>query len=176
MNVARMIHADDATVVFARRVITREVVPGAEDHDSLTPDAFERAEAAGGFALSWRAHGLAYGIPAAIRADLGGGRMAVANVSRCVIAAAEAMGYPVAVLYVTASPEILAERIARRGRESAAGIAARLAREVPLTARKARIIEVRNETTLEAGAAAFLDALRAARHLSLAGAGGACSS
>lgn len=169
-----MVHADDATVVFARRIITRDAVAGAEDHDSLTLDAFERAEAAGQFALSWRAHGLAYGIPAAIRADLAGGRMVVANVSRCVIAAAEAMGNPVAVLHVTARPEILAERIARRGRESADDIAARLAREVPLTARVARVIEVRNDTSLEAGAAAFLDALHAARHLSLAGAGGAC--
>lgn len=167
MAAARDAHAGDANVVFARRVITRTALAGAEDHDTLDEACFAAAEAAGAFVLSWRAHGLAYGIPATIRADLTAGRTVIANVSRGVIGAAEALGVPVAVLNVTAAPEILAERIARRGRESAGEIAARLRREAPIAVTTARLIEVRNEGTLAAGAAAFLAALGDARGLAL---------
>lgn len=163
MAAARDAHARDGSVVFARRVITRAALAGAEDHDTLDAAGFAAAEAAGAFALSWRAHGLAYGIPAAIQAELAAGRTVIANVSRGVIGRAEALGVPVVVLNVTAAPEILAERIARRGRESAADIAARLKREAPLTVTTARLIEVRNESTLAAGAMAFLAALAEAR-------------
>ena len=169
LDAARAAYSGDPAIVFPLRIVTREALAGAEDHGSLSLAAFKRMESAGGFALSWRAHGLAYGVPAAIRGDLESGRAVAVNVSRGTILAAEAMGYPVTVLHVTAAPEILAQRIAQRGRETASEIAARVARDVPLAAHKARIIEVRNETTLEAGIAAFLDALRTARHLSPAG-------
>ena len=51
---------------FVRRVITRAADGSTEDHDTLSPMAFERAEADGAFALSWEAHGLCYGLPAEI--------------------------------------------------------------------------------------------------------------
>lgn len=166
MNAARAATRDDDAVLFARRVITRAAMPGAEDHDTLSDADFAAAEAAGGFVLSWRAHGLAYGIPASIRTALDAGKLVIANTSRGVIAAAEALGAPVAVLNVTAAPEILAERIAKRGRETAADIAARLKREAPITARTATVIDVLNDGTLEEGAARFLAALAEARALS----------
>lgn len=166
MTAARAAYRDDDTVLFVRRVITRAALPGAEDHDTLTDDDFAATEAAGGFALAWRAHGLAYGIPSSIGAALDAGRMVIANTSRGVIAAAEALGAPVTVVNVTAAPEILAERIARRGRESAADIAARLKREAPITARTATVIDVLNDGTLDEGAARFLAALAEARALS----------
>lgn len=165
MAAARAAHRGDPDMIFARRVVTRPALAGAEDHDTLEPAAFAAAEAAGAFALVWRAHGLAYGIPGAIRDALAAGRTVLVNVSRRVVAEAEDLGAPVAVLNVTAAPEILAERIARRGRESAAEIAARLKREAPIAARTARVIEVRNDGTLAAGEAAFLAALDAARRL-----------
>jgi phosphonate metabolism protein PhnN/1,5-bisphosphokinase (PRPP-forming) len=166
MNAARVATRDDAAVLFARRIITRAAMPGAEDHDTLSDADFAATEAAGGFVLSWRAHGLAYGIPASIRTALDAGNLVIANTSRGVIAAAEALGAPVAVLNVTAAPEILAERIAKRGRETAADIAARLKREAPITARTATVIDVLNDGTLEEGAARFLAALAEARALS----------
>ena len=69
--------AGDGAFVFPRRIITRPTEAGGEPHIAQTLPAFEEAEKAGAFALSWRAHGLAYGIPGAIRGDLRAGRHVV---------------------------------------------------------------------------------------------------
>ncbi|HCA65435.1 MAG TPA: phosphonate metabolism protein/1,5-bisphosphokinase (PRPP-forming) PhnN, partial [Pseudomonas sp.] len=53
-------------VRIARRVITRSAEAVGEAAHSVSPQEFERLEAQGAFALSWRANGLAYGIPAEI--------------------------------------------------------------------------------------------------------------
>ncbi len=84
----------------------------------------------------------------------------VANVSRGVIA--EAAGrFPVRVIEITAPPQVLAERLAKRGRESAEDVAARLARTVALP--DGIVIEtIMNDTTVETGAARFLAALNRA--------------
>ncbi|GGD97695.1 ribose 1,5-bisphosphate phosphokinase PhnN [Aureimonas endophytica] len=121
-----------SAVRFARRVVTRPAQAGAEDHDSLDEAGFAAAEAAGAFALTWRAHGLAYGIPATCRDELAAGLTVVANLSRRALGdAARAFG-PIEIVEISAEPRLLAERIAARGRESAAEVAARLARQVPV--------------------------------------------
>ncbi len=99
-----------------RRVITRPGDLGEEEHESVTEQEFELREQAGDFALSWRAHGLHYGIPADISFDLARGRVVVANVSRAVVAEA-AEQFPVAVVEITAPAAVLAERLVKRGRE-----------------------------------------------------------
>ena len=48
---------------FARRVVTRVPVEGAEDHDTMSDEAFAQAAGRGEFCLRWRAHGLSYGLP-----------------------------------------------------------------------------------------------------------------
>ena len=48
---------------IARRVITRSAEAVGEEARSVTLEAFERLEEQGAFAMSWRANGLAYGIP-----------------------------------------------------------------------------------------------------------------
>jgi ribose 1,5-bisphosphokinase PhnN len=58
-------------------------------------------------------------------------RVVIANLSRAVLREASAR-YALRVLNITAPIEVLAARLAARGRESAADIAARLAREVSL--------------------------------------------
>ena len=156
---ARIAFRDDPRIVFARRIVTRTSA-SAEDHDTMDEADFVRAERERAFLLSWRAHGLCYGLPASLRDDLTAGRTIVANVSRGVIALAEALGHPVRILHVTADPATLAARIAGRGRENAADIASRLARAPGLHSASTPIIEIRNDGSLEHGASLFIEALR----------------
>lgn len=130
---ARADLAGETRIRWVRRAITRPAAAGGEEHEAMDPRTFAARRAAGGFALWWEAHGLLYGIPRAIEDDLGAGRLAVANLSRGVLA--EAAGrYRLLVLEVTAPPALRAERLAARGREAARDIAARLSREAPLPA------------------------------------------
>jgi ribose 1,5-bisphosphokinase len=117
----------DGTVVFPRRVVTRPPSP-AEDNDVLSPPAFAEAAARGDFALFWNAHGHDYGIPATIDRDIQLGRTVVCNVSRTIVAAARRRYLHVVAVLVSAPPDILASRLAARGRSSDGGIAERLKR------------------------------------------------
>ena len=60
---ARAALEGEPRLLFPRRVVTR-LASEWEAHDSLDEAGFRRAEAAGAFAQSWRAHGLCYGITA----------------------------------------------------------------------------------------------------------------
>lgn len=115
-------------VHFLRRTITRPVDAGSEDHDTLEKVAFARADEAGAFALSWQAHGLCYGLPAQADRIVRTGMVAVANLSRGALQALHCRYADVVVVNVTASREVLAERLAMRGRETRETILARLAR------------------------------------------------
>ena len=156
LDLARAGLADEPRIRFVRRDITRPASAGGEAHTAVTAAQF--AARRPGYALSWQAHGLGYGIPGDIAADLAAGHVVVANISRAVIAEA-AEKFPVTVLEITAPPHILAERLAARGRETAADIAARLARQVPLPA-DIPVITVINDRAPEIGAAAVQAALR----------------
>lgn len=160
MDAARAALAGDGGFHFARRLITRPAMAGAEDHDSCDEAAFASAEARGEMALSWRAHGLCYGIPAKELADIGRGRVVIVNLSRAAISAAEALAERVVVVEITAPDAVLAKRLAARGRESEADIAARLAREAPLRTQRARLVTIRNDRTVAEGAAEFVAAVR----------------
>ena len=144
-----------------RRVITRPSEAGGEAFDGIDETGFARMRAAGMFALDWQAHGLSYGIPATVHEVLADGRDALANLSRGVVSQAMEVFGPthVHVLAVTARPEILAGRLAGRGRESAAEIAARLARAAPLMPLGVRVTEIDNSGALEGSIAAALTAL-----------------
>ena len=144
-----------------RRVITRPSDAGGEAFDGIDAAGFARMRTAGMFALDWQAHGLSYGIPASVQETMTAGRDALANLSRGMVGrAAEVFGPGrVHVLAVTARPEILAERLAERGRESAAEIAARLARAAPLMPVGLRVTEIDNSGPLEDSIAAALSAL-----------------
>jgi ribose 1,5-bisphosphokinase len=155
IELARAALRDDPTVVFPRRVVTR-AASAAEAHDSISEDAFERVAHAGAFALTWDAHGLRYGIPAGIDADIRAGRTVVCNVSRAIIDAARRRYAAVVVALVTAPPEVLATRLAARARGSDGDIARRLARGDALADVAADYV-IANTGAPEAGA----DALRA---------------
>ncbi len=153
LNAARDFLAHDPRFRFVRRVITRPAGAGAEAHEAVTEAAF----AARDFALQWQAHGLRYGIPADA---IGDGFAAVANVSRTVIAEA-ARRFRVRVIEITASPNVLAARLASRGRETAADIAARLARSVEMSEHMP-IETIVNDGSLEDAVVRFVAALNRA--------------
>lgn len=157
---ARAACEDDPGIVFPRRVVTRPV-SAFEDHDSLSEESFVRAQRQGRFALSWAAHGHRYGIPAGVEGDLRAGRTAVCNVSRTVVGAA-ARRWRVAVVLVTAPPEVLAGRLASRSRASDGLAAARLKRTAALDSGMLPDFVIDNVGAPEEGARQLLAAIRGA--------------
>lgn len=121
---------DQPDIIFVRRVITRLSDGVTEDHDSMTLEAFEAGRAAGMFCLSWGAHGLFYGLPQSAHDAVDRGNIVVANVSRVVLTDAVRTFGRVAVVEITADPDILLERIMARGRESSEEARGRIARSV----------------------------------------------
>ena len=120
--------ARDPRIMLARRVITRPVDAGGEDFEGVTVAQFQARQDAGEFALSWSAHGLSYGIPATVDAQLANGSDVLVNLSRGVLVAARERFASFVAINLTASPEILAARLSARGREDAVQIAQRLDR------------------------------------------------
>ena len=127
MGLARSALSQDPRFHFTRRVITRPADAGGEDHEAVSETDFAMRS----FALQWRTHGLHYGIPVDVIDRLAQGVVVVANVSRGVIAEA-ADRFATKVVVVTAAPRVLARRLAARGRETEADMAARLARDVAI--------------------------------------------
>ena len=117
LGVARAACADDRTVVFPRRVITREA-SASEDNDEVSIGTFQEALARGDYAMHWEAHGHCYALSRAMEDEIRSGRTVVANVSRTVIGAARRAYADVVVVLITAPPNVLAERIAMRARSS----------------------------------------------------------
>ncbi|MDZ4840714.1 MAG: phosphonate metabolism protein/1,5-bisphosphokinase (PRPP-forming) PhnN [Hyphomicrobium aestuarii] len=126
LRLARASLAAQETVVFAPRDVTRPT--GTAEEFAVTPANFDATEATGGYALTWRAHGLAYGIRAAIDRDVLAGSTVVLNASRTVLARARQRYANVAVVLIDAPADVRAARLAARGREQATGMADRIAR------------------------------------------------
>ncbi|GLK72551.1 phosphonate metabolism protein/1,5-bisphosphokinase (PRPP-forming) PhnN [Ancylobacter dichloromethanicus] len=125
----RLAGRDD--IRFARRRITRPA-DATEDHVSVDAAAFALAVELGRFPLHWQANGLSYALGEEVAQDIAHGRIVVANGSRAAVPEARARFARVKLVHVTAPTEILAARIAARGRESADEVLARLKREPPL--------------------------------------------
>ncbi len=148
INAARMALGAQERFTFVRRVVTRPPLEG-EDHETVDEKTFATRQNAGAFAFAWRAHGLQYGIPAEIGLPLAEGKIVVASVSRTVLADAAAR-YRLHVVEITAPPDVLARRLAARGRDDAVGVAARLARTVKLPEGMPRDT-IMNDGTIEQG-------------------------
>lgn len=141
--------AAQPTLKRVRRTITRAPGLGGESYHSVSVDAFLRAKQRGAFALHWVAHGLHYGIPAKTLEDVQSGQDCLVNLSRSVVRDTVAMVERLIVLNITASPEVLADRLAARGRESAQDIAQRLQREPVRMAVEGPVFEINNDGPLE---------------------------
>jgi ribose 1,5-bisphosphokinase len=158
---ARAALKGDARFVFPRRAITRPQVAGTEDSETMAPGAFAAAMAAGAFALAWRAHNFSYGIPISIDAVLRQGRHVIINVSRSVIPEARQRYQPLRIVETWAPPEILAERLAERGRESESEIEQRLARASPVTVDGPDVTRIETTGPVAESLEKFLEILRA---------------
>ncbi|MGH6761766.1 MAG: phosphonate metabolism protein/1,5-bisphosphokinase (PRPP-forming) PhnN [Phyllobacterium sp.] len=129
---------------FVRRVVTRPASAGAEDHDSLDEAAFARTVAAGAYALHWDAHGLRYGLPKSVDHEMEAGSVVVANLSRRVVPQLRAAYANVSVVHLSATPDVLAQRLAMRGRETAEAIEQRLRRSVDVKLDDAAMTDIDN--------------------------------
>jgi ribose 1,5-bisphosphokinase len=152
--------ANDATVLFVRRVVTRAAIAAAEDHDCVTQDEFAAMLASGKFAVHWDAHGLRYGIPASVRDHLAAGGAAVLNGSRAALPAICSAFEKVVTIHITARPEIVAARLASRGRENEGDIVLRMQRGTIAPPDCGERIEIDNSGAFEPAAASFLDTIR----------------
>ncbi|ARP80274.1 phosphonate metabolism protein/1,5-bisphosphokinase (PRPP-forming) PhnN [Bordetella genomosp. 8] len=114
-------------LLVAHRYITR---PSGADEASvaLTEDEFIRRESLGCFALSWRSHGLAYGVGVEIDAWMAAGVTVLVNGSRAHLPPACARYPGLCAVEITVDAQALRQRLAGRGRESGQAIQERLAR------------------------------------------------
>jgi len=147
--------------VFAKRVITRPADSGGEAHEACTSEVFEQREAAGDFLISWRAHGLAYGLSQGLQHALESGRHVIANGSRGVVATLASRVRHLAVVEVSAPIPVLAARLAGRGRETVEEVTRRLERagvrhDYPGTV---RVLPILNDSRLDIGIARLAAAI-----------------
>jgi ribose 1,5-bisphosphokinase len=148
INLARAHYRGDPRIRFVQRVITRPADGATEDHVPASEEDFAALERDGRFAVTWRAHGLRYGIPADTRDEISAGHVLIANGSRAALDGFRTAYPRFAVIEITARPDVVAARLAQRGRESAREIEQRLARDTGDWRRDGPHIQVDNSGTL----------------------------
>lgn len=151
--------AADEAIVFPRRLVTRSK-NDTEDHDTITQEAFDAGVASGAFCLHWQAHGLSYALPHSVADAVDAGKIVVCNVSRSVIAQIIEQFAHVYVVQISAPAEVIAERLLKRGRETAASIAARQERNRQLSADLSPDLTIMNTGPLEIGGEQLIRFLR----------------
>lgn len=166
MDGAKAILQPSGRFFFPARTITRPADAGGEDHIPASLADFQALEQDGAFLLSWRAHGLCYGIgESASNAARRHGQAVVANVSRAVLDCARNRLQPVSIISISASPETIRARLIARGREDAADIEARIARASAYDIKGGDVVSVMNDGEREDGVARMAEALESASSL-----------
>ncbi|MFC3650298.1 phosphonate metabolism protein/1,5-bisphosphokinase (PRPP-forming) PhnN [Dyella humi] len=139
-------------VLCAHRYITRPAHAGGENHVALSEDEFRLREQRGLFVLSWQAHGLHYGIGSEVLHWLAHGMDVLANGSRAAFELARQRFDNLQPVLITASAERIAQRLAARGRETEADIAARLQRAQAYPVPPGSLLIRNDDSVAEAGA------------------------
>ncbi len=150
---------DPSHFIFAKRTITRPADSGGEAHQACTQAEFTLLEQQGKFLITWQAHDLSYGLPSSLLNALATGQHVIANGSRAMVAKLTERVPNLIVVEIGAPPEILAQRLAQRGRESAADVAKRLARKTEPYPEGTRVLRVTNDQTPAIGVSRFLATL-----------------
>ena len=162
MSAAAQHFAQHERVFFVRRTITRAAGSGGEDHDGVSRETFDQMVTDDAFSVWWGAHGLKYGVPRSACDEMAKGRIAVVNGSRSALGVFSRVFTRLKVISITARPEVLAERLAARGRESRDDILNRLARAPTDLPPGLDVVTIDNSDDLETARKAFIAALEEA--------------
>lgn len=146
-------------IVFAHRYITRPPDLSGENHIALTRAEFDARQSAGLFTFDWEAHETCYGIGIEIETWRAVGFVVVMNGSRTHFAKLPPQPANIVPVLITASPQILATRLARRGREAESEMIARLQRET-LLPKDQSITVIDNSGPIEIAGNRFIQLLR----------------
>jgi thymidine phosphorylase len=157
---ARAALAGDNHYVFAQRTITRPADAGGEAHRAVTPEQFATLRDDERFLLVWSAHDLHYGLPVELAHELAQGRDVIANGSRAAVELATRRIENLVVIEVTAPADIVAARLASRGRESSEQIAERISRSTPPYPNGVEIVQIVNDGAVETGVTQLVAAIR----------------
>ncbi|UVA80081.1 phosphonate metabolism protein/1,5-bisphosphokinase (PRPP-forming) PhnN [Pandoraea commovens] len=132
---AKLDHASSphSLVCFAHRYITRAPSEG-ENHIALSHAEFSARHSLGCFALDWESHDYRYGIGVEIDAWMHAGANVVVNGSRAFLAQVVARyAERLHLVEIRVDPDVRAQRLAKRGRESGDALDKRVAHNVAWT-------------------------------------------
>lgn len=160
LNYARQALARDEGVFFVRRVITRPADSAPERHLPVTEAEFEKMKGAGRFAVTWPAHNRHYGVPLSVDDEIRNGHTAVCNGSRAALEGLQARYANFAVISISARRDVLADRLAARGRENRNEILARLERSAPFDAAHFGALQIENSGAITTAGDALVTAIR----------------
>ena len=145
---------------WAQRTISRAAISGGEAHEGVSPQAFAALCSEHAFALHWQANGLGYGVRHAQLAPLARGHWVLLNGSRAYLTEALARFPDLVAVHITASPQVLRERLLSRGRETREEVEARVQRALAYTPPPgAASLEVHNDGALSDAGQRLLNAL-----------------
>ena len=149
MNYVRTHINGSERVIFAHRYITRPPFTGNENHVHLSTEEFLLRMNAGLFAFNWESHHQHYGIGLEINMWMENGFNVVVNGSRQYLPVAQKLHPSMKVILIDAKSEIIADRLASRGRESAADIEKRMARTAEIDTDLENCIRIENNGAIE---------------------------
>ena len=157
---ARSAYSAGGDIIFPRREITRPASAGGEPHIAVSENQFHARRELGGYLLSWGAHGLWYGIPSEVSADLKRGKTVVVNASRSVLEEARSRFSNLRIVSVNVDEETLRERLGARGRETDDQIAHRLERARSFRVEGPDVVDFPNDAPLADAVERFNGILR----------------
>ncbi len=149
---------------FAHRYITRAPVAGDENVISLSDAEFDLRLTSGVFRFAWEAHGKRYAIGREIDLWRDAGLAVVVSGSRAHLTAAINEIGEVWPVLITASPEVIAERLAARGREPSSAIQSRLRRGREETVQHENLVTIDNSGSREEAGQIFVSWLKGLRN------------
>lgn len=161
-NYARRQLPEELDVRFARRVITRPMAAGAEQHLAVSPFQFELLREEGEFVMHWSAHGEQFGIDREIVDWMDSGATVIVTGSREYLPKALEQFPDMTVVLVTAPEDVRRTRLTGCLRVDAQAIEKRLQRSAGWTAPKAaRVVELVNDGELPVAGRQLVELVKA---------------